>query len=262
MDVTQALKDAENSLRDFISMRLQSKFGSNWIEHCGITNDRLAEWRGRKLEESKTQASVAIEERLIYYADFYDLGTILKKHWNDLFKEVFDKQKNILPWLKELEKYRNPDAHRRELLPHQKHLVLGISGEIRSRIVRFRSSMETENDCFPRIECVRDNYGNAMTQSRMLKALTSKTRLRPGDTIDIVVTASDPEGFNLEYGFGTNRIGVEWSNSNTFSLRISEDDISKCLTIKILIRSNRNYHAYNGFDDFMHFQYSVLPHSK
>ena len=37
--------------------------------------------------------------------------------------------KTMEVWLDELEKLRNPDAHRRELLPHQKQLAAGIAGE-------------------------------------------------------------------------------------------------------------------------------------
>lgn len=60
----------------------------------------------------------------------------------------------------ELACYRDPDAHRRELLPHQQNLVLGIAGDIRSRLVRWRSRRERVDDCFPRIESARDSLGN------------------------------------------------------------------------------------------------------
>jgi hypothetical protein len=42
-------------------------------------------------------------------------------------------------FVSELGKLRDPDAHRRELLPHQKHLVYGIAGEVRTRITRYAS---------------------------------------------------------------------------------------------------------------------------
>ncbi|MDX6501365.1 MAG: hypothetical protein QOG23_4625 [Blastocatellia bacterium] len=37
MDITQALKDTENSLRDFIAATLRKAFGKTWIERCGVS---------------------------------------------------------------------------------------------------------------------------------------------------------------------------------------------------------------------------------
>ena len=51
----------------------------------------------------------------MYYADFYDLRTILKK-WAGEFSNALGDWKTIEVWLTELEKLRDPDAHRRELL--------------------------------------------------------------------------------------------------------------------------------------------------
>jgi hypothetical protein len=87
-------------------------------------------------------------------------------------------------WLKELERYRDPDAHRRELLPHQKHLILGLSGEIRSRIVRFRSKQESADDVFPRFESVRDSLGSIWTPggAMNLRMVNTGAILRPGET--------------------------------------------------------------------------------
>src|SRR5580704_16062292 len=125
MDVTQELRDTENALRDFISSMLSEKLGADWVDNCGPSPDRIENWRKRKATEEKRQESGVVEERLLYYADFYDLETILKKHWTH-FSDVLGDWKTMDVFLKELGRLRDPDAHRRELLPHQKHLVLGI----------------------------------------------------------------------------------------------------------------------------------------
>src|SRR5215210_4649985 len=138
MDVTQALKDTENALRDFIALVLPATLGSDWVDKCGVSAERVAKWRERKRAEEKRQEAGVVEERLIYYADFYDLKTILRKHWAREFAAALGDWKTMEVWLSELEKLRDPDAHRRELLPHQQHLVLGIAGEIRTRLVRYR----------------------------------------------------------------------------------------------------------------------------
>lgn len=105
-------------------------------------------------------------------------------------------------WLSALERLRDPDAHRRELLPHQKHLALGIEGEIRNRLVRFRSEQETAEDYFPRIESVRDGLGNIWTPDVNMVSRFHSTdmNLRPGDTVEFVITARDPLDGRLEYG--------------------------------------------------------------
>ena len=52
IDITQALKDTENALRDFISSVLRKKFGENWVEKCGVSPERIKKWNER-VEASK-----------------------------------------------------------------------------------------------------------------------------------------------------------------------------------------------------------------
>lgn len=261
MDVTQALKDTENALRDFISLVLKNIYGDNWIDESGVSKERIEKWNERKLSEEKRQTSGVVEERLIYYADFYDLKTILKKHWNDEFHKVFGAWKTFEVMLSELEKLRNPDAHRRELLPHQKHLVLGISGEIRNRLIRYRNKMDSIEDVFPRIESVRDSLGHIWTPDQNTYILETGSILRPNDVIEFVITASDPKGEQLEYGLDFFRIGSEtiWQEDNSFTIKLLESHISKQFSIKLSIRSLRDYHANQVEDDYVIFLYTVLP---
>ena len=146
---TQDLKDAENALRDLIYAKLISTFGKDWPKECSVTQERIKVWEKRKEEERKKIS--AIDERLLYYADFHDLQTILHKNWDSMFREIFIDKKRLEAYLSILEDYRNPEAHRRELFPHQKQLVSGASGEIRSLIVRWRSKKEGADD-FKRME--------------------------------------------------------------------------------------------------------------
>ncbi len=165
MDVTQELKATENSLRDFIEYVLSQSIGQDWLERCGVTPKRIEGWKKRKKVELKRLKGRGVEERLIYFADFSDLKTILQKNWGTEFSEAFGEFKDMEVFLSILEGFRNPEAHRRELLPHQKQLALGISGEIRTQIIRYRSSKETTEGFFPRIESVRDSLGNVWTPS-------------------------------------------------------------------------------------------------
>ncbi|HYX71142.1 MAG TPA: Swt1 family HEPN domain-containing protein [Nitrososphaera sp.] len=262
MDVTQALKDTENSLRDFIANVMRNKFGDEWVEKCGVSADRIKQWQDRKLVEEKRQEGGVVEERLIYYADFYDLKTILEKHWSGEFSDALGDLKTMRVWLSELERLRDPDAHRRELLPHQKHLALGISGEIRTRLIRYRSKQETSEDYFPRIESVRDSLGNIWTfGSGSSLGLMTDTRLRVGDMVDFVITASDPLGAILQFSVGVNQCDWStWQEDNTLSVSIADFHIGKGVQIVLAVRSPRQFHAKPyGYDDTVTFFYDVLP---
>ncbi len=259
VDASQALKDAENVLRDFIALALESEFGADWPAQCGVSAERIARWQERRGVEERRQAAGAVEERLLYYADFYDLRPILKKHW-DKFAAALGDWKTMDVWLSELEKLRDPDAHRRELLPHQKALAVGISGEIRNRIIRFRSKLETAEDCFPRIECSRDSLGNVATHRTA--CADTKLVLRPGDVIEYVVTASDPLGGQLEYRLLANGRGPRhnaWQSDNVFRLEIGIGDIRQAFQVTLQVRSQRDYHARGETDDVHVYGYRVYP---
>ena len=258
MDVTQALRDTENSLRDFIAETLECSLGHEWLDSCGVTPDRIAKWRERKSEEQRRQEAGVVDERLLYYADFFDLKTILKKHWQGDFSEALGEWRRFEVLFDELARYRDPDAHRRELLPHQQSLVLGIAGDLRSRLVRWHSRRETLGDCFPRIESARDSLGNLWIPS-MDTNLGPGTILRPGDEIDFVVTARDPEDLSLEYRLEVlGHESSEWQPTGLFSLEVKEAHIGT-LIVDLLIRSPRSYHLRLGYDQKVTFIYSVLP---
>jgi hypothetical protein len=260
VDVTQALRDTENSLRDFIAFVL-SKSDQDWISRCGVPSERIEKWKERKAVEEKRQEAGVVEERLIYYADFYDLPTILHKNWSGEFSTALGDWKTFKVYFDEIGKLRDADAHRRELLPHQKHLILGVSGEIRSRIVRYRSKMETSDDCFPRIESVRDSLGHIWVpgMSIGINVIDTKVTLRPGDILDFVITAVDPEDLPLEYSVSNNSERIIWQNDPNLQYQIEEIHISRIFSLRLAIKSSRDYHASPRDDDSVQFMYSVIP---
>jgi hypothetical protein len=254
MEETKALKEVENSLRDFISYLMTLEKGEEWIEKSGASADRIIIWKERREVENKKQKFSTPEQRLIYYSDFFDLSTILDKNWNKNFEEALGERKTILLFLKILDDFRNPDAHRRELLPHQKHLILGISGEIRNRIILYRSKKETGEDFFPRIESIRDNLGNYYLLDG--KSINENLILRPGDFLSFVIAANDPLGEPLEYCcYGE----TDWQIENSITINIETKHIAKTRGFMLCIRSKRDYHAKDKYDDFGIFTYTILP---
>jgi hypothetical protein len=259
LDITQALKDAENALRDFISQVLGKELGNDWAEKCGVSPERLAVWRERKRVEEARQEAGVVEERILYYADFYDLKTILKKHWTH-FSVALGDLKTMEVWLSTLERLRDPDAHRRELLPHQKHLALGIEGEIRSRLIRYRSKQETADDYFPRIESVRDNLGNIWTPGNSgLKIVQTDMTLRPGDVVDFTISARDPLDGPLQYGIRFSGLKHQWQDASNFQWNVADSDIGAFALVDLAIKSSRQFHASPSSDDNVKFAYIVLP---
>jgi hypothetical protein len=256
LNVTDALRATENVLRDFIATTLSQKFGSPWEDHLGVTPERLQGWRDRKQEEAKRLTTGNLETRLLYFADFTDLKTIIAKNW-ELFKDVFGEKRQLEVLISMLEDFRNPDAHRRGLLPFQEQLVTGICGEIRTKVARYRSRLETSEDCFPRIESAFDNYGQVFPRASYL----TRPTLRVGDQIQITVNASDPEGRPLRYKFslpGT-YFTSEWQIDNSFSVELETKHIGKDSRISVAIQSDRDYHANGDQDDEIGFLYVVLP---
>ncbi len=252
MDISQMLKDTENALRDFIGNLLNEKLGEEWLKLCGVTEERLQQWQQRMNIDKLTT-----DKRLIYYSDFFDLQVIIRKQWNVVFKEIFDDLKTIEVFLSILEGFRNTDAHRRELLPYQTQLIEGICGEIRAALVKYRSKKETGEDCFSRLEFAQDNYGNTWKIGDH-RGIDTKMTLRPGDILEFVVTASDPDGGKLEYRIAPRG---DWQENNKFSITLGEKHISKSSSFTILVRSKRQYYADQLLeaDDSVHFTYQILP---
>lgn len=255
-DISQQLKDVENSLRDFIAVILQEKFGQDWLSKSWITPDKIEKWQEKKIiEEKKFNTSITIEERLIYYADFYDLKTIIEKNWTE-FEKVFGNKKKFLVYLDIIWDLRNPEAHRRELFSHQKNLIVGIAWEIRNMIVIYRSKNETGDDYFPRIECIRENpYGRIWTP--WILRPENNQIVRVGDVVEFVITASDPKNWIIKYWIGQFR-EIIWSEENTLTYKFTEKDIWN-FEITVVIKSDREHHVYTYYDAWEFISYMVLP---
>lgn len=258
-NVGEQLRLTENVFRNLVASVLESKFGASWINNTGVSPERVEGWRRKREEESKKLVTGNLETRLLYFADFYDLKTIILKSWDD-FKEVFGEKKELEVLLSTLEDFRNPTAHARGLLPYQEHLAVGICGELRTKVARYRSKKETAQDCFPRIDSAYDNHSHTFPE----KYPTVRPTLRVGDRIEVVVEATDPEAMPLEYRFfvisGFATISEQnWSPSNSYSLELTDECIGTGIVLSFSIRSGRSYHADGTKDDSGQFTYVVLP---
>lgn len=258
MDYSLALKNAENSLRDFIEFVMTRKYGADWYGKSGLSTDCITKCIERQAFEKTKIGTVVPDERLTYYMNFNDIKKVVDKSWDGEFKETFGNKKRFDVYWDILADFRNPEAHRRELLPHHQHMIEGISGEIRTLIIMYRSKLDEADGYFPRIESARDSLGNTWVAGSH-NIVDTKMILRPGDILELNATASDPEGEQVEYCFTVDDFTKNWSKDSSAVLEVGPQDIGLRHYVTIYVRSSRHFHASSGFDDKVTFLYQVLP---
>jgi len=255
----------ENSLRDLIEQVLRKRHGEAWMNNLGVTSDRQAGWERRRDDERKQRTAGAIEERILYYADFSDLFPIIKKNWDPDFKSCFGDQNELRVYMDKLADFRNPDAHSRQLLPVEQQLVGGMTGELRQKITLFLSKGGggPEREHFARIEEVSDSFGNRGTGQASGGGNTSTNlTLRPGDVVVFRGHAWDPEDSPLHWSLffaATSTFVKIDGNAIEYTWAISEDDISDQSYVSFTIESERKYRRRRVGDDDLNFFYQILP---
>ncbi|MFT4659842.1 MAG: hypothetical protein ACI8XB_000092 [Patiriisocius sp.] len=255
MDITRALHNAENILRDYIDMVLSDCYGDEWYQEAGVEIRKINEWEIRKIPEETGPMIVKGKEKLIQYAKFNDIRKILRENWVSDFQNTFGDQDIMDSFLKIIEEYRDPGSRRRELFVYQKHLILGISGEIRNKISIALSRADTGKEVFPRIESLKDNRGGLWTPGSPRKVKTNQV-LKTGDQLEFIVTAYDPMEEDLEYRI----FGKKWQINNVILYTVEDGLVGKDRTINVTIRSKRKYHASpHGYDDRISFVYDIVP---
>lgn len=255
MEILRALKDAENAFRDFTEFVLERSLGEHWPDKCGLKPETIEAWRERKALAEVDLVPTTGEERLLYHALFEDLYEVVQHNWVGDLQSTFTDKEKLLTYLRLIEHYRNPDNNRRELFVHQKHLILGVTGEIRSKIVAYRSLLDIGKEGYPRIEYIKDSLGNIWVPGKPRRLKTNFT-LYPGMKVEFIVQAQDPEEKPLEFRIHGNR----WQSGNILFLEVEEKHVKKQAQINITIRSARKFHAYPlGYDDRVVFEYQILP---
>src|SRR5687767_11292753 len=111
MDLTDALRYSENALRDFIAATFRNLHGEGW-ELKGVIQPRMIKkWDDERQRETSKQASGVVEPRLIYYADFHHVVTIVEDHWVLFGPALGTDWPTMRVWLDALRSVRNQEAH-------------------------------------------------------------------------------------------------------------------------------------------------------
>jgi Swt1-like HEPN len=191
MAPSDAINDVEIVLRDLVELVLAEKHGEEWIEQCGPP-EKIEKWRRRKVDEAKKRDGTTTEQRLIYYSDFTDLGRLIKQHW-ELFEPCLGDRERFDVYMNRLEEFRNAPMHSRTLVPFERALAEGMAGEIRNKVTIYRSGLDPADRHFPRIEYVRDSFGNAPTGGSALDMLRTGVTLYPSDEVSFEGSGWDPQ---------------------------------------------------------------------
>lgn len=254
VDCNSYLRDIENVLRTNIQFILKDKYGDSWEEHLGVSEDRIKKWEERKEEERNRLNGKVLESRLLFYSDFYDLKEIMLKNW-DVFGSIFKNKKELEYQLEMLESFRNPNAHNRDLLEHQKYLLVGIVGEIKSNILEYRGSIEKEDTYFLKVDSININ-GKIYNSSHVAEL---KKPLRKGDRLDITFYVTAPPNQKVFYSIYDSE---NWQEEPHFIIEIDEEDSIGDSTIMFNIKSDQEYHRINNkpeCDARFVIKYVVLP---
>lgn len=261
MAPSDAINAVEIVMRDLVEQVLTEKHGEGWIEQCG-TPEKIDKWRERKLEEAKKRDGTTTEQRLLYYSDFTDLAPVIKKHW-ELFKPCLGDRKTFDVYMDRLEEFRNAPMHSRTLTPFERALAEGMAGEIRNKVTIYRSALDPADRHFPRIEFVRDSFGNAPTGGSPLDIFQTGLTLHPDEEISFEGSGWDPQEGALKWTMqvlsGDQPVVEEHGRQASFMWRVTEANISAQTFVHVRLISDRPWHQDSGYDDQRRFVYTVLP---
>lgn len=241
----------ENTLRTIIILVLGDKDDATF----GVTPDRILIWREKRETENKKKKDIQIENRLIYYSDFYDLQTILNKNW-EKFKPILIDKKRFEVFNSEIENYRNNIAHGREVLSFQMKIMEGIIGDLKNQLVLYHSKNTNPDDFFIKILRVSDSLGHMWEKSQMFDSVITKSILKVGDKIEFFVDAFDPKGREIEYRVQLINDYIITQSSNKIIVEIVPDMISKSCHFRIIASTKSS--GYRN-EESIYFNYTVIP---
>lgn len=262
IDVNQELKTIENALRDIISFALNIKYGQDWINNLKVSDDKKESWNNKMIEESKRLKGVLIDNRLLYYSEFYDLCNIISSHWDDVFKDVFKEKKQIDVLLDIISSYRISIAHNRELKNYQKHFLVGASGIIRHLITEYRADRDNENSYYPRFQNIFINDLDITNPSDSIKLY--QKLYHEGDDLEVSINVICPPDIEVTYAIAMNKDSThtfsasDFSNCNRKKFELKKQDIPK-VYIFVAVKSNQDYHKAGKIDLYEEHSIKVLP---
>lgn len=217
------INEYENLLRNIILNFL----GEN-ADSYKISSDRIGKWKEKKEEDDKRSRGIK-EIRLVYYSDFYDLGTIIDKNW-EIFSPLLEDKKRFNIFFKEVSNYRNTVAHGRQLTKSQTCLLEGILLDLKNLRTIYHNKNNMVEDFFISIDKISDNLGNVWTKEKRGFQAT----VRVGDEYEILIEANDPKGQEIEYEIKSLDLKLNITQKNNrINFQIDKNIIGKDNTVLV-----------------------------
>lgn len=264
MEATAAIAVIEIDLRRLVDAVLIRTQGADWrSSHLGI--EIRTKLEKRMEEERKRRSPAEVSSDLLAYTHLYELRQLIEQQWQDFAKALGEKREfSVL--IDKVEDFRNAPAHSRELLPYEKALLEGISGDIRTKVTRYLSEQSTDSMHYPNIESIRDSFGNEPSNLGDGEAVIVSTHLslQVGQTVQFEGRAWDPQGRELTWRWGPTftRLSKPISgNDVTFSWVLTPEDVARDTFLAIELTSSGPYHRYTSYDHRVTFSYRIDPPS-
>jgi len=272
MEPNEALRSVEIALRLLVREVLGA---SGWGSAPGAPNaEKLSE---RREEEQKRRDGSVAPDSLLEYTETFHLTELILKNWES-FKPVFADLNRTRTFFGILEDVRNAIAHSRDLVPFERDLIAGVSGQLRNQIALYRGRPGTSTQYYPAIEAITDSFGieaigglDSLDEYDFVRR--TGIRLEVGDVIRFKGRAFNAGSLPTQWfiswasrtDFFHSRTVVALGDDVEFAYTVTEDDVSEKLTIMILITTESKYHRRNqeygfgSYDDIRGFGYAVNP---
>lgn len=263
MEPSAAIAIIETDLRELARSVLGEKFGAKWIEAV-LDTDAIAELEGRREEERKRRSPAIVVEDLIAYTHAYELQTMIERRW-ELFATSLGKKREFTVLMDKVNDYRNAPAHSRELLPYERSLLEGIAGEVRTKVIAYRSSQAPDASYYPIIESVRDSFGTSASLRSPIHAAdvtVTGRRLHVGDVVRFECRGWDPQSRKLTWvlsNIGAETIAKAAGSEVVIELVVRDQNVGAGFYPHIRVVSAGRYHRHEGYDQEVIFHYAVDP---
>lgn len=264
MEPSAAIAVIETDLRHLVRAVLEKAHGPDWLAKS-LDAVKVDELQARLAEERKRRAPARVSSDPLAYTHLYELRKVIEKNWQE-FSPALGEKKEFVVLMDKAEDFRNPPAHSRELLPHERSLLEGIAGTVRTQVTMYVSSQDPDKRHYPIIESIRDSFGNEPT-SEMLNfnpLVDTGLTLQVGAVVEFDARGWDPQGRDLTWRWDvtstTSDSPIVSGNDVHFTWSPTEDNVGAVCFLRVEMLSSGRYHRGAGdVDHYVTFRYSVEP---
>lgn len=202
----------ERSLRQLLDRVFSEHLGADWYQQLSNATIRRQADTARAAYESvaREEGREAMIASELDFTRLDDLLVMARKQWL-LLRDALGPLEDMNPFLARAAAYRNDVMHGRTLPASARDMLSGIALELQNKIGAFMSELDPAGGYFPRITAAFDSFGRVATSGQLAAATTGTVNIvaepkvvHIGDSVEVEVTAVDPEGRDLEWLVNTN----------------------------------------------------------